>query len=1010
MADLSQIIMGGQQPNKSNNNQVDLSQILNGAPERTGVDLSSILNQSSMSATSTHNLYGYEEDTLADKVAFASRIGVTDTYRGVKQLFGIDKEQMDEEQARLRAYLADPEYGGTILAAYTAGLFGDPVGWAIPGLKAKNVWSAARAGMLMGAVTTPLGYVDKEAGQTRFSNTLMGVAGGGVLSPAMYKFSHSILPSLKSQYSDTGKAIDTGQIHNDLNMIQKMVATPLAPVYGFTKKVGTKIKEHKFGQGFGKYFIDNFGLPDEYVKLKKFKRISENEWASKFDDLLGRYDQLTPDQDALLYRILTGEKSAVPANMKNLSKEGRELVDGIGQELVDLGILGKKTYLKNKGKYLYRSYEKTSGPMKRDIIRDENQMRVFGSEFMRRGKTIEVDVKDVDKYIKDGWRKVGVMSRNKKTQKINRDWTPAERKKNGEIISAAYAMAKTGKLMTRDLTTFKFYDDLTKLKSDGKQIVRKKAPMIDGPEGKIADPDWVKMPKTTIKNSGGVPEYGSLAGKWVPKEVDADIRWANTFKRYERGDTVAGVIGQVHHKMLQYWKRGKTSLNPVVHMNNIMSNHILYDLVDADYKYLRSAASDFQKAKIGMTLKGRNKQETEDFRKAKILGVFDADVMKRELTDYERDIYKKYMRGKGKNDGDLPNRLWQGFKGIAKYTQKTHLDDLYAAEDNVFRLALFKDHLAKNVAKGRTPTDTQYKEAAMFSRKYMLDYEIAAPGINMLRESILPFVSYTYRVAPILAETAIKRPWKMAKWALILKGLNSIGADISEDDVATERKRQKELNLGYDLLGSKVIPGAHTLIKVPRTDKSQYLDVSRWVPGGDVLDLRTSGLDIPGIPAPLQPSSGAIGGILKTVTGFDSFTTKMVPGIGSESFEDELEAKMSIFAKEFVPMYHQASKIKNAIASEGKRHPSKDDLTVGESLLSGIGFKVKNYDERKYKTRVGFLYKNRISSLESVGKKLLADYKGGRVDKDKYLKEIKRLRKQLKVIESEARKAMTPAR
>ena len=90
MADLSQIIMGGQQPNKSNNNQVDLSQILNGAPERTGVDLSNILNQSSMSATSTHNLYGYEEDTLSDKVAFATRLGVTDIYRGVKQLFSID--------------------------------------------------------------------------------------------------------------------------------------------------------------------------------------------------------------------------------------------------------------------------------------------------------------------------------------------------------------------------------------------------------------------------------------------------------------------------------------------------------------------------------------------------------------------------------------------------------------------------------------------------------------------------------------------------------------------------------------------------------------------------------------------------------------------------------------------------------------------------------------------------------------------------------------------------------
>ena len=974
------------------------------------------LTTSGNTVDSTHNLPGYEEETLADKVAFATRIGITDTYRGVKQLFGVDKEQLEEEQKRLNSYIQDPEYGGTILAAYTAGLFGDPVGWAIPGMKAKNVWSAAKAGMLLGLVTTPLGYVDEEIGQTRWSNTAFGVAGGGVLSPAMHKFSHTLLPAMKKGYGNIGKAIDDGNIHNELNLLQKSIATPLAPVYQLGKKGAARIKEHKWGQGFGKYFIDNFGLPEEYVKLKKFKRMSENEWASRFDKVLAKYSKLDDGQDALLYRVLTGEKSRLPANMKDLSAEGRKLVDDIGQELVNLGILGKKTYLKNKGKYLYRSYEKTSGPFKKDIIREENQMRVFGSEFMRRGKTIEIDLKSLPKYLNGtsgdgkGWRQVGSKNHTKKTVKVNRDWTKKERTKNGEIISAAYAMAKTGKLMTRDLTTFKFYDDLSRLKVDGHQVVRKKPPMITDADGKkIPDPNWVKMKDTDIPNSGGVKEFGALSGKWVQKDIYDDLNWANNFRRWERGESFGG-FGKVHHKMLQYWKRTKTSLNPVVHMNNIMSNHVLYDLVDGDWRHLGRAGRDFYNAKVGITHKGINKVESADFEKAKALGVFDADVMKRELTTYERDIYKKYMRGKERVDTGLPDRLWNGFKKIGKYANKTHMDELYGHEDNVFRLALFKDHLAKNVRKGAIPSDADYKEAALFARKYMLDYEIAAPGVNILRESVLPFLSYTYRVAPILAETAIKRPWKLAKWGLILQGANAIGTDVTQDDYATERKRLKELNMGYDLFSPKILPGAHTLIKVPRTDKSQYVDVSRWVPGGDVLDLRTSGMDIPYLPAPLQPSGAAIGGIYKAITGWDTYTGKKVPGVGSGVTEDETSSRMSIIGKEFAPMYHQIKKIKDAVSSGGQKHPTKDDVTIGEALLNSIGLKLKNYDERKYKTRVGYKYKNRMDSLSSRGRQLLTNYKGGRLSKEKYNVEIERIKKELKLIEAEARKALRKAK
>ena len=104
------------------------------------------------------------------------------------------------------------------------------------------------------------------------------------------------------------------------------------------------------------------------------------------------------------------------------------------------------------------------------------------------------------------------------------------------------------------------------------------------------------------------------------------------------------------------------------------------------------------------------------------------------------------------------------------------MDRLYIAEDSVFRLGLFKDRMTKNLAKGMGK-DEASKDAAQFARKYMLDYEIDAPGVQLMRETMMPFISYTYRAAPIIAETLLKRPWKIAKWGLILNGANQLATD-----------------------------------------------------------------------------------------------------------------------------------------------------------------------------------------------------------------------------------------
>jgi hypothetical protein len=133
--------------------------------------------------TLAQNDSAYAEETHADRLAFAARMGFSDTWRGVKQLLGSDKEEMLKDQRRLNMYLQNEEYGGSVMAAYTAGLFGDPVGWFFVGMKAKNLAQATRAGLISGGVIGATGYADEESGMTRLNNTLIGIAGGGLYFP-----------------------------------------------------------------------------------------------------------------------------------------------------------------------------------------------------------------------------------------------------------------------------------------------------------------------------------------------------------------------------------------------------------------------------------------------------------------------------------------------------------------------------------------------------------------------------------------------------------------------------------------------------------------------------------------------------------------------------------------------------------------------------------------------------------------------------------------------------------
>ena len=90
-------------------------------------------------------------------------------------------------------------------------------------------------------------------------------------------------------------------------------------------------------------------------------------------------------------------------------------------------------------------------------------------------------------------------------------------------------------------------------------------------------------------------------------------------------------------------------------------------------------------------------------------------------------------------------------KGIANKVYDNTLgrmEKAYQFEDQVFRMAVFMDRINKGF---------DVTKASREAKRWFVDYDINAPVIQALKKTALPFVSYTYRVIPLLAEAAAMR-------------------------------------------------------------------------------------------------------------------------------------------------------------------------------------------------------------------------------------------------------------
>jgi hypothetical protein len=878
-----------------------------------------------------------------------------------------------------------------------------------------------------------------------------------VLKQYQDMFGHAIKQKVFDNWGTSLMGVGGGisgyhSVDPDATFMEKMgtamlVGASLATGTRFAGKI--KYGDEVLGDAISRQIVDLYGLSDDYKALRKNLQVNKNKIGNRFLEIAKEAsEKLEKDELKLLYNFMTGNAKGIDNLSEEaikIGKEGRELITEMGQKYVDLGLLNPETFKKNVATYLHRTYTKhLNFPEKGIKVDKENAKNFMGAikEFTIIGDNLKSRgihrnyakkswQKKKSKLVKEGWY---IEKEAKGRVHIRRDFTKEEREVRGEIEDAAFAIAETGRLMSNDLSIAKFFDDIaTAVDDEGNKLY---ALTKDEWEAFGNPADFIQLSNKTIRGTKQ-KAFGTLAGDekamspqqyrkqrktleaqgykvvgknkksvylakeamYVHKDVEKDIRRMIPLSNENK---IAEDIEKSFTGLQTLWKLSKTAWNPAVHINNIMSNMLFLDFADTEYKYLFKAIKEFR-----LGAKGKS----EVYRLAKEQGVFDSDLVTKELRSHLGTSVDQALHKITSADapGDFFGYGAKLYKAMRSTKQATlgKLEDAYQYEDQIFRMAVFMDRLDKK---------NNISTAASEARKWFIDYDISAPWVNTLRRTATPFLSYTYRVVPLLAEAAILRPHKFAKWAVVGAIINAASNKLTNDGEEVERITMRE-ELNKTLWDVPGMPP--TMLKLPwksNEGDSQYLDISRWSPGGDIFESREEG--VPFLPTPLQPSFGIYGDFYNTVIARkDTFTGQEVENLGLGEWEDTKTLMKALGTKlipnvPIIPGSFAYKKIQKALRQEAPNEHALFEKTIRkfynaeeqqlegspysgkysplEAFLYSLGVKLRPQSIEANRNLKDFEYNTKLNDAHKVVTKAEKEYANGTIsyeEKEALIKE-----------------------
>ena len=617
-------------------------------------------------------------------------------------------------------------------------------------------------------------------------------------------------------------------------------------------------------------WLNRYGTSADFIKRERVaqtdKRRIEQEGMA-FVEMLAD-ETIGVDEARALQEILEGQEIN-DARLGRLAEPIRESLDAYGKELVDLGLLPEKTYLRNLGKWLHRSYERyeQDAPPLAKYFRARGKRRraaITGEELMARGKSHRVPglatlLKDVPAELRQAASKAQswiVLDRVKDDKIIKRVYWPADQpvpkkfsEQTGEnkelfdekprrrwISRGKWNLLRDVKpkaaprIILRQDYTAEERAEMGEIRDARYNIIKSYHLLAhDLANGRFfkdisENPAWFRTeePEETFVDANEASRLGTFSGVGWVKVPNAKIpktdtpRWGSMAGGYVRASIWRDLaeLNKMQNPnswgwLLSQYKQNKTTRSPGVHFNNAMGNLILMDMHDLTIPDLLGAIREYVD-------KGKFYTEAHE------QGIFSSGFVRQELQQQESAKILREVLKEVETQTDKPGAMQNLWNVLS--TVDRGMRNAYQFEDEIFRLTSY--------IRDRVQGDT-VEDAAANAIERFLNYDIRAPWPNLLRRTVLPFFSYTYAFVPQIMKAIAQRPWKLAKLFTLGYALQAIGYELTEGDEERERGLMADRDKGLTWSG---LPRMFRLPFRGPHDDPLYLDLSRVLPGGGMLE------------------------------------------------------------------------------------------------------------------------------------------------------------------------------
>lgn len=393
---------------------------------------------------------------------------------------------------------------------------------------------------------------------------------------------------------------------------------------------------------------------------------------------------------------------------------------------------------------------------------------------------------------------------------------------------------------------------------------------------------WVKVPDQ--------PAYGDMAGKYMPGPTWTALQ--------DMSDRTPLVNSRIYRTGLQWFKKSKTVYNPATHITNIGSNLALMSLHGISFKALGDAArmyAAFSLRPENLTPEQR-KLMSAFMNSGAMLGDYSSSEVKdaiynalrdrTEATSLTGDIMAAMQYEKAKalalrtigNKRGGAEKVVNGVKTAARV-----MEEAYAVEDNVFRLAAFLNKAGElQLQRGVDKADAEImRMAGKFAAGAFVDYDIDSKAVRWMRQTAFPFISFTYGIIPVLGRIALHSPWRLAN----LLTMYYVLAALLESDDEEELRKQGPESMRERVYGI----GPYINVRIPGLGDEKnpvYYPLGNWIPMASALKGQPQGfMGLDWWPSMITPSNPFLSVAIALLGGTDPYTGKDIHKVTDTDFE-----------------------------------------------------------------------------------------------------------------------------